>query len=37
VFRFHAEGPNDRGLAVMQISAGAASVISPAPQKFPGS
>ena len=37
VFRFHAEGPNDRGLAVMQISAGAATVLSPAPQKFPGS
>lgn len=37
VFRFHADGPNDRGLAVMQINAGAATVLSPAPQKFPGS
>ena len=36
VFRFRADGPNERGLAVMQISAGSASVISPAPQKFPG-
>jgi hypothetical protein len=36
LFRFRADGANDRGLAVMQISAGAASVISPAPQKFPG-
>jgi branched-chain amino acid transport system substrate-binding protein len=37
VFRFRPEGPNDRGLAVMQISAGAASVIDPAPSRFPGS
>jgi len=37
VFRFHPEGPNDRGLAVMQISAGAASVVGPAPQRFAGS
>jgi hypothetical protein len=36
LFRFHADGPNERGLAVMQVSAGAASVVSPAPQKFPG-
>jgi len=36
VFRFRVDGPNDRGLAVMQISAGAATVLSPAPQKFPG-
>ena len=37
VFRFHAEGPNDRGLAVMQVSAGTASVVSPAPPRFSGS
>jgi len=37
VFRFHADGPNDRGLAVMQINAGSATVLSAAPQKFPGS
>jgi len=37
VFRFRSDGANDRGLAVMQISAGAASVISPAPPRFPGS
>ncbi len=36
LFRFRADGPNERGLAVMQINAGAASVASPAPQKFPG-
>lgn len=37
VFRFRPEGPNDRGLAIMQISAGTASVISQAPARFPGS
>jgi ABC-type branched-subunit amino acid transport system substrate-binding protein len=37
VFRFRVDGPNERGLAVMQISGGAATVISPAPQKFAGS
>ncbi len=37
VFRFRPEGPNDRGLAVMQISAGTASVVSPAPPRFAGS
>lgn len=36
VFRFRPDGPNDRGLAVMQISAGNASVISPAPKSFVG-
>jgi ABC-type branched-subunit amino acid transport system substrate-binding protein len=36
VFRFRAEGPNERGLAVMQISGGMATVISPATQRFPG-
>jgi hypothetical protein len=36
VFRFRADGANERGLAVMQVSAGSASVISPAPPKFPG-
>jgi ABC-type branched-subunit amino acid transport system substrate-binding protein len=35
VFRFRVDGANDRGLAVMQINAGAATVLSPAPQKFP--
>ncbi len=37
VFRFRPDGPNDRGLAVMQISGGAATVLSPAPPRFPGS
>ena len=37
VFRFTADGPNERGLAVMQISGGMATVVSPAPPRFPGS
>jgi len=36
VFRFHVEGPNDRGLAVMQINNGDATVLSPAPHSFAG-
>jgi ABC-type branched-subunit amino acid transport system substrate-binding protein len=36
VFRFRAEGPNERGLAVMQISGGMATVVSPAAPRFPG-
>lgn len=36
VFRFRADGPNDRGLAVMQINNGAATVLSPAPHSFAG-
>ncbi len=36
VFRFRPDGPNDRGLAVMQISNGSATVISPAPHSFAG-
>ena len=36
VFRFRPEGPNDRGLAVMQINGGAATPISPAPHSFAG-
>jgi branched-chain amino acid transport system substrate-binding protein len=34
VFRFHADGTNERGLAVMEIDDGAAKVISPAPRSF---
>ena len=34
VFRFRADGTNERGLAVMEINAGAATVISPAPRSF---
>jgi ABC-type branched-subunit amino acid transport system substrate-binding protein len=37
VFRFTPDGPNERGLAVKQISAGTASTIAPAPPRFPGS
>jgi len=36
VFRFHPEGPNDRGLAVLQISNGDSTVLSPAPHSFAG-
>jgi len=34
VFRFRADGTNERGLAVMEIDNGAATVISPAPSSF---
>lgn len=36
VFRFHAEGRNDRGLSVMEINNGDATVVSPAPHSFAG-
>jgi branched-chain amino acid transport system substrate-binding protein len=36
VFRFRVDGPNDRGLAVLQINSGAATVLSPAPRSFAG-
>jgi hypothetical protein len=36
VFRFRPEGPNDRGLAVLKIGAGASTVLSPAPKSFAG-
>ena len=34
VFRFRADGTNERGLAVMEITDGAAKVINPAPRSF---
>ncbi len=34
VFRFRADGTNERGLAVMEIGENAAKVISPAPRSF---
>ena len=34
VFRFRADGTNERGLAVMEIDNNAAMVISPAPRSF---
>jgi branched-chain amino acid transport system substrate-binding protein len=34
IFRFRADGTNERGLAVMEIDNGAARVISPAPKSF---
>ena len=37
VFRFRADGPNERGLAVMQISGGAATVVEPGAAKLAGS
>ncbi len=36
VFRFRADGPNERGLAVLQIGDGAATTVSPAPRTFTG-
>ena len=36
VFRFRADGPNERGLAVLQIGGAAATVLSPAPRSFTG-
>ena len=36
VFRFRANGLNERGLAVMQIGAGGVETISPAPKSFAG-
>jgi hypothetical protein len=36
VFRFRADGANDRGLAVLEIGNGAAAPISPAPHSFSG-
>lgn len=34
IFRFRADGTNQRGLAVMQIGGGTAQIISPAPRSF---
>lgn len=34
VFRFRADGTNERGLAVLEIKGGAAQVVSPAPRSF---
>jgi branched-chain amino acid transport system substrate-binding protein len=34
VFRFRADGTNERGLAVMEIAEDGAKVISPAPRSF---
>lgn len=36
VFRFRPEGPNERGLAVMQVSGGMATVIAPPAPRFSG-
>ncbi len=36
VFRFHADGTNERGLAVLAISNGSVNVVSPAPKSFSG-
>jgi branched-chain amino acid transport system substrate-binding protein len=37
VFRFKADGQNDRGLSVLQINNGTTTVLSPAPRSFVGS
>jgi hypothetical protein len=34
VFRFRAEGTNDRGLAVLRVTPSGSQVISPAPKSF---
>ncbi len=36
VFRFRPDGPNDRGLAVLQVGGGTTTVVSPAPRSFTG-
>lgn len=36
VFRFRPDGPDERGLAVLQIANGATTVLSPAPRSFAG-
>lgn len=36
VFRFKADGSNERGLSVLEISNGAAKVLAPAPRSFTG-
>jgi len=37
VFRFHADGTNDRGLAVLRVTQEGGQVVSPAPRAFAGS
>ncbi|MDB5649924.1 MAG: penicillin-binding protein activator, partial [Hyphomicrobiales bacterium] len=36
VFRFTADGLNERGLSVLAIANGTTGVVSPAPRSFPG-
>ena len=36
VFRFRADGQNDRGLSILQINNGTTTVVSPAPRSFGG-
>ena len=36
LFRFRADGTNERGLAVLRVAAAGASIISPAPRSFAG-
>jgi len=37
LFRFHADGTSDRGLAVLEVRNGSAAVVSPSPKSFSGS
>ena len=37
IFRFRADGTNQRGLAVMKVAPGGGQIINPAPRAFPGS
>jgi hypothetical protein len=34
VFRFHADGTNERGLAVLRVAPGGGQPVSPAPKSF---
>ena len=36
LFRFHADGAIERGLAIMEVRANAVAAIDPAPRRFPG-
>jgi branched-chain amino acid transport system substrate-binding protein len=37
IFRFHADGTNQRGLAVLRVTSSGGQVVSPAPKSFSGS
>jgi hypothetical protein len=34
LFRFHADGTNERGLAVMKVASGGGQIVSPSPKSF---
>ena len=37
IFRFRADGTNERGLAVLRVAPGGGQIASPAPKSFTGS